>query len=467
MILYLATHGFAARMILQTGLVNQLVELGNRVGIIVPDAEDANLVESCREAGVELIELPGELTPLQGQIMQFRRYLLDDIEANPALYEKHMQRAEDPSRKGLRRLQTKLGWAAYKIISKLPALRGPYRKLEQGILYSEAVEERIKALNPDLVIATYPVFPPEFQVLAAAKKLGIHSVIHLLSWDNITSKGVFPALADDYIAWGPIMAAELQEYYGVPSARIHQCGVPHFDLHVQARQLPDAGRHVAALGLDPDKPYLFHAMSAPRFAPREIEVVEWIADRVEDDTFGPEMQFIVRPHPQNMTGYMADFSWVDRLKALAQRPRIAVNYPGLVQETRLPWSMQQDDMVIFSQLIGGSTVVSNIGSTVSIDALMNGRPVILTSFDANEELPYWQSARRLIDFTHLRKFVAEGGVSVVHSFAELEDTIKAYANDPEHNLARRRATLEAECFQPDGQATARVVGTIEKILAQA
>lgn len=451
-------------MILQTGLVNQLVELGNRVGIIVPDATDENLLASCRDSGVELIEMAGELTSLQGQLMQFRRYLLDDIEANPALYEKHMQRAEDPSRTGLRRLQTKLGWAAYKLVGKLPGLRRPYRKLERSVLQSAEVEQRIAELAPDLVIATYPVFPPEFQVLAAAKKLGIRSVIHLLSWDNITSKGIFPALADDYIAWGPIMAAELQEHYDVPKARIHQCGVPHFDLHVRARELPDSGRHVAALGLDPEKPYLFHAMSAPRFAPREIDVVEWIAARVADGTFGEDMQFIVRPHPQNMTGYMADFSWVDRLKALEAIPGVAVNYPGLVQETKLPWSMQEDDMIVFSQLIGGSRVVSNIGSTVSIDALMNGRPVILTSFDAEDELPYWQSARRLIDFTHLRKFTAEGGVSVVRDFAELERTIKAYLADPEHNLALRTATLEAECFQPDGQATRRVVAAITEIL---
>jgi hypothetical protein len=465
-ILYLATHGFAARMILQTGLVHQLVVKGHRVGIIVPDAKDENLVNSCRESGVELIEIPGHLPALQAQLMQFRRYFLDDIEANPALLEKHMQREKDPARKGLRRLQTRLGWGTYRLTKGLPFLRSLYKKVEPYLLKSSSVRQGLEALRPDLVIATYPVFPPEFHVLAAAKDLGIHSAIHLLSWDNITSKGAFPALADDYIAWGPIMDQELQDFYGIDQDQIHQCGVPHFDLHVRSKEKPDVKPHVAELGLDPNKPYLFHAMSAPRFSPKEIDVVEWIADRVEEGRFGPDMQFVIRPHPQNMTGYMADFSWVDRLKALAGRDRIAVNYPGLVQDSKLPWSMRENDMVVFSQLIGGSSVVLNIGSTVSIDALMTGKPVILTSFDADEELPYWQSARRLIDFTHLEKFVAEGGISVTRNFTELETEIDAYINDPEHNLKLRQKTLEAECFQPDGKATQRVVEAIEKLLLQ-
>ena len=452
-------------MIFQTGLVGTLASRGHRVGVVVPDATDAQLVASAAKAGVELIELPGELTPVQAQMLQFRRYLLDDLEANPALYEKHMQRANDPERRGLRRLQTRLGWWAYRAQRKLPPLRTAYRALEKRLLYSSAVEAKLRELNPRLVVATYPVFPPEFQLLAAARRLGTATAIHLLSWDNITSKGIFPALADDYIAWGPIMAAELREYYGVHEAKIHRCGVPHFDLHRESVAQPDREGYLSELGLDPNRPYLFHAMSAPRFAPREIDVVEWIARRVGEGAFGGEMQFVVRPHPQNMTGYMADHSWVDRLRELNKLDHVAINYPGLVEASGMPWSMQQEDMRILSQLLAGSAVVTNIGSTVSIDALMCGRPVVLTSFDAGEELPYWTSARRLLDFTHLRKFVAGGGVEVARSFEELETMLRAYLTDPERKLALRQATLEAEVYRPDGQATRRVADALEQLLA--
>ena len=60
-------------------------------------------------------------------------------------------------------------------------------------------------------------------------------------------------------------------------------------------------------------PYLFFAMSSPYFAPREIDIVEKIATWVEENTW-PGLNFIVRPHPQNVIGYLADLNWLPRLK---------------------------------------------------------------------------------------------------------------------------------------------------------
>ena len=44
---YLISHGFASRMIFQTGLLERLVEQGKKVAVIAPDREDPNLVEYC------------------------------------------------------------------------------------------------------------------------------------------------------------------------------------------------------------------------------------------------------------------------------------------------------------------------------------------------------------------------------------------------------------------------------------
>ncbi|MEO0731317.1 MAG: CDP-glycerol glycerophosphotransferase family protein [Bacteroidota bacterium] len=465
MIAYLATHGFAARMILQTGLVHQLRNRGHRVAIITPDATDANLMESCREAGIELIEIIPQLSFLEKQLLQFRRYLLEDIEANPALLEKHRMRANDPARKGWRRLQTRLGWWTYRLTQAVPLLRKVYRWLEPQLLYSRKLEERLAGLAPSYLVATYPVFPPEYQLLAAAGKLGVPTAMHLLSWDNISSKGAFPALADEYIVWGDEMADELKTYYQIAPAQIHRCGVPHFDLHIKSREAKSA-TYLEEIGLDPDRPYLFVAMSAPHFCPREIDIVEWLAAKIAEDIFGQDLQLVVRPHPQNMTGYMADTSWVDRLAILAKQDRVGVQYPALVQGSRLPWSMREADMDAFSRVLAGSTAVLNSGSTVSIDALMCGRPVILTSFDAEEERPYWFSARRLLDFTHLRRFVARGGVTVTRSFADLTIAIQTYQDEPDHLRDAREDTLRHYCYRADGRATERVVDTLDRLVTR-
>ena len=158
---------------------------------------------------------------------------------------------------------------------------------------------------------------------------------------------------------------------------------------------------------------------------------------------------------------MADRSWLDRLKAIRSK-RVAVDFPRLNQ-SKLRWSMQQQDMDRLSNLLTGCAICLNSGSTVSIDALMHDKPVLLTSFDADARLPYWKSARRLVDYTHLRKFVDLGGARVVRSAEELKEEISRYLEDPDHDLSRRRHALHAECFRDDGLATDRVLEAVNQI----
>lgn len=463
-IMYVATHGFAARMLFQTGLLAKLSARGFRVAVVVPDATDRNLVEICAKTGVRLIEIRGEDSPRYVQTMQFRKYFLTDLNKNPAVLEKHMQRVLTPGRSFGRRANTKIGWWIYQLVKKVPVVSRLYLKLEAILLKSSRIFGELEKHRPRLLVATYPIFSPEYQLLAAARELKIASVLHLLSWDNIASKEPFPASADDYIVWGEVMERELKDIYEVPKGRIYQCGVPHFDLHLKTRELAKNSPYFQESGIDVNKPFLFFGMSAPRFSPREIDIVEWLANQVAMGEFGAEMQLLVRPHPQNMIGHMADLNWVNRIAKLDELERVAVNYPRLVAGSKVPWSMEQEDMVVLSALIAKSAVVLNSGSTISIDGLMQERPVVLTSFDAHEELPYWRSARRLIDFIHLKKLVDMGGVTVVRDFTDLTKAINTYLANPEYLLAERKTTLRKECFNPDGKATDRVVNVISQLL---
>jgi hypothetical protein len=203
-------------------------------------------------------------------------------------------------------------------------------------------------------------------------------------------------------------------------------------------------------------------MSAPRYCPREIDIVEWLAARAARGAF----QLLVRPHPQNVTGDMADQSWLPRLEAVGALDNVALFLPRMNVDSRLLYSIDRDDLTEFSQLLAGAAVVLNSGSTVSIDAMMCGRPVILTSFDAGAALPYWQSARRLKDYVHLRKFIGHGGVRVANSYGELEAAITTYLEDPATDAEARAATVRHYCLAADGKAAGRSVAFYEELLAE-
>lgn len=464
-IAYVISHGFAMRMLIQTDLLGRLQARGLSVAVIAPDPEDATLNHYCRPRDIAIHGIQSRSGFLAENHQFKRKYFLEDIEANPALYEKHVHAVRyNKSSHPLRRLRPYYYWLVYRLVKKYPALRERFRRREARYLHSEEARILVETLKPRRVVSTYPIAINEARLLHYGNRAdGVETWIHLLSWDNITAKGHFPETASRYIAWGSVMRDELQAHYGVPATAIHMCGVPHFDVHVSKQARCRVPEMLGALGLDPARPYVLVAMSAPRFAPREIDIVEWLGEQVERGAFGG-MQLIVRPHPQNVQGDMADRRWLPRLERLHQRQGVAVAFPQIA-ESRMLWSMLESDMLDLATQLAGATVVLNSGSTVSIDALMHDTPVIITSFDGAAKLDYWQSARRLVDYAHLAKLVALGGVSVVHGYAALESEIRRYIDHPAHRAAGRARTIEAQCLARDGGATERVVEVLANGIA--
>ncbi len=461
-IAYIISHGFAARMVMQTNLLGLLVQEGKKVALIAPDQEDENLKKYCQENGVELFEFNPQSGFWNAEYTNARKYFLEDIKANPALWEKHIYATKyNKARNPWRHIRPRLLILVHFLKQLFPGIKEWYKKRETRQLESPAAQQLLEQIDPEVIVSTYPVNFSEAMLLKAGKARGAKTIIHLLSWDNISCKGHFPQLADEYIAWGKIMQDELIEYYQIPSEKIHVCGVPHFDLHLESRNAPNPEVHLQGLGLDPNRPYLFFGMSSPRFAPKEIDIVEWLVAEIRKDTFGKDMQLVVRPHPQNVQGGMADQSWLPRLEAI-HGDRVGVDFPDLVK-SKMPWSMQEKDMLRLSHLLAGCTVSLNSGSTLSIDALMCKRPVILTSFDASAELSYWESARRLVDYTHLKKLIDLGGVSVAKDFTSCQDLLLKYILDDTYNLENRNTTALMQCHNYDTNGTELCVAGFSKM----
>ena len=462
-ICYIISHGFAARMLLQTGLLRKLTEAGKSIAIITPDPNDENLAELRDNPLVQIFDPEINQTIWDDDYGVKRMYYLEDIKSNPVFWEKHLYSIlYTDSKHPWKRIRPFIYYPIHRLIKYFPSIRARFKEKEDSYLFSEKANVLLQKINPSLVVSTYPVNFLEAKFLFAAKKKKIKTLIHLLSWDNITSKGIFPVIPDEFILWGKVMQEELKEYYNTPDDAVQVCGVPHFDHHVRVKENPAYRDLVSELGLNADLPYLFVAMSSPRFAPHEIDIVEWLSKAIDKDVFGKKMQLIVRPHPQNVQGALADKKWIKRLDDL-QSKRVAVDYPQLVK-SKVRWSMRKSDMDHLSNLLVGCSVCLNSGSTVSIDALVMEKPVILTSFDGDKKLYYWKSARRLIDYPHQNKFVKLGGANVVHNYEELKTEIEKYLVAPNHDIEKRRHALKMECSLSDGQATERVVKAMLHVL---
>lgn len=462
-ICYIVSHGFASRMILQTDLLGRLANRGIQLSLISPDAKDPVLSSYCNQYQIKLHSFHSNAWIWKSNYILYRSYFLEDIKSNPALYEKHYYEIHLANHKfKILKFIPYILICFYYIFNTFPQLRILYKRLENLFLNSGEATRLLKSIQPDLLVSTYPVNPQEGILLYNAKKERIQTAIHLLSWDNITSKGHFFSMADHYLAWGPVMQAEFIEKYKIPTEKIFITGVPHFDLHTQTLDTKSFDAVLNKFGLDANKPYIVFGMSSPRFVPGEIDIVEFLAKKINENELGSEMQMLIRPHPQNVKGWMADKSWIERLHEITN-DRIKLFLPNLA-ESKLPWSMEHEDMFILSTLLSSCVVCINSCSTLSIDTLMAGKGNIAPMFDGERELDYWASARRLLDYNHIKKFVAAGGTQVALNYQSLLSEIKNFQKNPHYKIAERRNAIELECGHVLNNSTENVIQTLIHIL---
>jgi hypothetical protein len=462
-LIYLATHGFAVRKIFQTGLLRRLTERGVQVSVIVPDASDPNVVELCARDGVRPIEYPAPSQPAQRILKSLRKYIVEDIRNNPCLWDKHEELKRGG---GLRKeLTSRFGLMLNDIVVFAPSLRRLFLRLEQRILLRHEALDFIRELKPDLLVSTYPVAAPEPELMLAARHLKVGTVLHLLSWDNITAKGHFQALADDYLAWGPTMKEELQEFYAVQEARITVCGVPHFDLYFN-KDKPSVNSSLLDQLAEGRHPYLFFAMSAARYAPGETEILRQLCEETRAGGRLEGVRIVARPHPSALSGVLEDSKTLNTLKTLEKEAGLLVSYPLMVSGSKMNWSIRNSDMYELIGLLRGAAVVINSGSTVAVEALALGRPMVITSYDGPKTLPYDRSARRLKDYPHLRKLFADGGGEVVLNHEELMTIIMKFLETPDYHLERRQFALRRQIGDQDGNATEEVAKALLAFLTE-
>jgi len=453
-ICYIIAQGFSLRMILHSQIVPHLRAHGKTIGVVTPNAHEENIKVLAAEYGIALFPARGDQQTQTTFYDKVRPYLTEDLRQNYALRAKHHLFKHARQKRAKNLLVYYAVWVLNFLLFRIPLLASLPRRLERRRLHCPKIQTQLAEMRPGLLVATYPVNPLEARYLHAAQGLGIETVGQLLSWDNITSKGRFAAVPHRFLAWGPIMHEELRQHYNVSPECVVETGVAHFDMYTHTTR-DDLFREILTeIGLSVQKPYILFGMSSPLFCPREIDVVEWLADQINAGVFGSDMQLVVRPHPQNIQGNMMDESWLPRLKAIAGA-RVGIQYP-LLEKSKLAWNMNRDDLPRLSRLFHGCCLSINSGSTFSIDAMLHGKPVIMTMFDANDQLPWWRSVSRFINYTHLSKLISFGGVRVTRSFGELGQAVATYLKDPQTDEAQRKETCANQVGPVDGGASVRV-----------
>lgn len=162
--------------------------------------------------------------------------------------------------------------------------------------------------RPDVVVAS-PInmrHSEEVEYLKAAKALGIPTVVPVLSWDNLTTKGLFHVIPDITLAWNQTQAAEATTIHGVPPEQVVITGSPFFDKWFEPRRTgTERGSFCHKVGLDPAKPFVVYLGSSRNIAADESWLVRELVGHLRRSTHPAirAVSVLVRPHPANARVY--------------------------------------------------------------------------------------------------------------------------------------------------------------------
>ena len=162
------------------------------------------------------------------------------------------------------------------------------RFLERGIPAAKAVEHFLASHAPDVLLITplVDLASPQLDHHAAARRLGLRTVLPVASWDHLSSKSLLRAVPQRVILWNDKQRAEANEMHGVPAERITVTGAQCYDQWFDRTPALSYQTFCDRVGLRSDRPFILYACSSlfrgttfePAFTERWIQAIRSSGD---------------------------------------------------------------------------------------------------------------------------------------------------------------------------------------------
>ena len=336
----------------------------------------------------------------------------------------------------------------------------PHRLLTSALLAVEravpvdgAVFDLVKRENPDLLLMAPLVDIGSDQVdyVKAARRLGIRSALPVLSWDNLTNKGLIRLQPQKVFVWNEAQKSEAVTMHGTDPGDVVVTGAMVYDQWFARTASSSREEFCARVGLDPGNVILLYLCSSPFIAPDEVNFIEqWIAAiRSAPDPRVRDAGLLIRPHPENLQPWLR-FGEM-KLANVAVWPKGGVS------------PVDADSRNDFFDSMYHSAGAVGINTSAQIECGIVGRPVFSIRTPA-----YQRTQEGTLHFRHL---TTEGGglLNLADDFETHVRQITGALDDPAGT--RRRIEGFVRAFtRPHGldvEATPRMIEAIEQLGATA
>ena len=248
---------------------------------------------------------------------------------------------------------------------------------------SVEIKNFIKTINPDVVIVIGGNWPTraseklssEIDFIKASNELDIPSFLHVISWDNLTARGLYHYTPTKMFVWNEDHFNEAIEIHKIPKENLKIIGAPFMDKWFENSSVMSKKEFFLSNGLDINKPLVTYLGSAKNISTSENQIVE----SIYMELIKHGMQLIVRPHGANS----------EQFKDINEEIKI------IPSQGQLPDTMESKELMIAT--IKNSNLTMGINTTAMVDSIILKTPcisIIKDEFNFNQsDTPHFNKVK--------------------------------------------------------------------------
>jgi hypothetical protein len=237
----------------------------------------------------------------------------------------------------------------------------------------------LKKVDPDLVLIPTN-YADSFSVdwLKVARSLNYKSFWLMFNWDNPSCKGVMPWLPTYFGVWGEQTMEQVVRIHRAKKSSVFILGCPQFEVYTKPlSDRPDFYLEELRNKIAPDaRIFLIAGVSRYR---DEMTLLNLLDGLVVSGQLR-NVQFIYRPHPSKVIAKgeknFFDFSF----KHIILDPQVEDHYKRCFNQANYKWKGFAPSYDYYPKLLSIVDGVISSMSTMAIESLMMGKPVLLTSY---------------------------------------------------------------------------------------
>ncbi len=443
------SRGGLIRNFFQSGIIGKILKQDIRIVVLTPHYQDKELWKDYEHKNLIFEPL---INPKKIKCRRLLYELLKGAVFNDTVHSLYRYRDIGAKPNKLFYIPRMLFFAP---LSILPRAKRIIRWLDFKINPQCEHDYLFEKYKPDLAFTTTPHDYPDVGVMKSAKRFGVKTVTMPKSWDN-PSIVLFTVKADYIMVWCPFVKERVMKLQDYQDDEIIITGIPQFDYYANKGNLMSREDFCEKFGFDPSKKIILYGSSGTQIG--EAAYPEMIMKYIGDGRL-KNAQLLVRRH----TGYRRDR---EQYEYLDKYPVCRVDDTDKVDSKfRDNWDVSPSHLKNLYNSLYHADVCVTLASTLIIDAIACGTPVINISFDPEPDVNMQYSVKRFYAYDYVKALIGNKAAWLARREEEHLDYLKRILEKGE-----KRSDDEIEKFtehfmyKNDGGAGQRIADALVKII---